>query len=118
MTSLARERRMAADESPATHPEARVLAAYLDGALKDADRSLVEAHLAGCAECRFEVAAVAQLVRTVPQPRRVAVGLAAAPLLALLLVPALDLPSRFGPAERREPAVTTTAAPVAIAPRG
>jgi anti-sigma factor RsiW len=109
---------MAAEERPATHPETRELVAYIDGALKDADRGRVEAHLAGCAECRFEVAAVVRLVRTALQPRRVGVGLAAAAVLALLLVPALDLPSRFGPTGYREPAVTTTAPPVAIAPRG
>lgn len=111
---------MSAEESPAFHPEAWELAAYLDGALAGDNRSRVEAHLAGCADCRLEVAAVAQLVRTAPRPRRMAVplGLAAAAVLALLLVPALDFPTRFGPARHREPAVTTTAPPVAIAPRG
>jgi len=110
---------MPAEERPAIHPDATELSAYLDGALAEADRARVEAHLAGCAECRSDVAAVAQLLSTAPR-RRVAVpvGLAAAAVLALLLVPALDLPSRLGRSPLREPAVTTTAAPIAIEPRG
>ncbi len=109
---------MAVEERSAAHPEVGELAAFIDGALSDTDRSRVEAHLAGCAECRSEVAAVSRLVRRAPQRRRVAVGLAAAAVLALLLVPAVRGPIRFGSSERREPAVTSTAAPVAIAPRG
>lgn len=111
---------MPAEQGAPVHPEAWELAAYLDGALADPNRSRVEAHLAGCAVCRVEVAAVAQLVRTAPRPRRVAIpiGLAAAAVLAVLLVPALDLPSWFGPTRHREPAVTTTAPPIVIAPRG
>ena len=35
-----------------------LLSAYLDAELGEADRSLVDAHLAECAECRAELAAV------------------------------------------------------------
>lgn len=110
---------MPAEEHPAVHPEVRELSAYLDGALADADRSRVEAHLAACAECRGEVAAVAQLLRAAPRRWVTAgPGLAAAAVLALLLVPALLVRSRLGETEFREPAVTTTAPPLAIAPQG
>jgi hypothetical protein len=37
-----------------THPE-QLLADYVEGALADEQRALVEAHLAGCATCREEV---------------------------------------------------------------
>jgi anti-sigma factor RsiW len=110
---------MPAEERPVIHPEARELAAYLDGALVDVDRARVEAHLAACAECRGEVAAVAQLLRTAPR-RRVTVrpALAAAAVLALLLVPTLQVWNRFDEMAYRESAVTTTAPPVAFAPHG
>lgn len=111
---------MPAGEGPDVHPEVRELSAYLDGVLSAADRAGIEAHLAGCVACRNEVAAVAQLLRTVPprRPMAVPVGLAAAAVLALLLVPALDLPTRVSPDRNREPAVTMTAPPLAIGPQG
>jgi hypothetical protein len=103
-------------ESSERHLEAAEVAAYLDRALPDEARSRVEAHLDGCAECRAEVVQVARLVRTAPLRRTVTVpiGLAAAAALILLLTPSVRLPSR---PEFREPAITTTAAPTAIAPR-
>lgn len=111
---------MTADLDPASHPEALALAGYLDGALTGPDKARVEAHLAGCTDCRAEVAAVARLIRTAPLHRRLELPLrlAAAAVLVALLVPALDLPTRLGPGPLREPAVTTTAAPIAIAPVG
>lgn len=109
---------MPRDDEPAAHPDAGDLSAYLDGALSGAERSRVEAHLADCMACRAEVAAVAQVLRTAPSRRRLVlpIGVAAAAVLAVLIVPALDRtadPGRF-----REPAVTTAAPPLAIEPRG
>lgn len=109
---------MSAEDRSVMHPDALELSAYLDGALAGADRARVEAHLSGCAECRREVAAVAGVLRTAPRRVTIPWGLATAAILALLLVPSLDLPQRLRQQPYREPAVTTTAAPVAIEPRG
>jgi len=111
---------MPPEHDAAFHPEALELAAYLDGALTGEARARVEAHLAACGECRLEAAAVAELVRTGPGTRRLAppLGLAAAAMLAVLLVPALDVAGWFDSGRHREPAVTTTTPPTAIAPRG
>ncbi len=111
---------MVADSRIQAHLESGEVAAYLDGVLAPPDRSRIEAHLAACDLCRGEVADVAGLLRA--RPRRLAwtlpVGVAAAAAVVLLLVwprtgerPAESLASR-------EPMVTTTVAPVVIAPRG
>jgi anti-sigma factor RsiW len=59
------------------HPEAE-LVAYVAGELTPAARSAVEAHLAACADCRRERAAlaatVAELRRSVPAPPPLAWG--------------------------------------------
>ncbi len=102
------------------HVESGEVAAYLDRALSPSDRSRVEEHLADCDMCRAEVIEVARLLR--PQPRRrswyVPIGVAAAAAAVLLLVwpRAVEEPP-LAP-NYREPVVTTTAAPSAIAPRG
>ena len=85
-----------------THLDAAVVAAYLDRALSDAEHSRIQAHLVACAECRDEVAEVAQVLATRPRLPRWSpyAGLAAAAVLALLLArpgpipPALDLTLR------------------------
>lgn len=52
-------------------PVAEWLGAYLDGELNQERRAWVEAHLAGCAACRQELAelrALASLLRDAPEP--------------------------------------------------
>jgi len=112
--------RMSPDEIPLIHLEAGEVAAYLDRAVSPAERDRIELHLADCAACRAEVHDVARLLRTAPVARRryVRVGLAAAAILALLTVPRLYRPAPPGDVAQREPAVTSTVAPTAVAPRG
>ena len=102
------------------HLESGEVAAYLDGALAPSDRTDVEAHLADCDACRMEVVDVARLVRARPNSRRwylPAGAAAAAAAVLLLLIPG---PGQDGlaPPDYREPVITTTVAPNAIAPRG
>ena len=106
-------------ETPAYHLDAGQVAAYLDRALSAEARARFETHLDGCADCRAELVEVARLARSAPRRRSYAVpsSLAAAAVLILLLTPGVHLPGRR-PLEYREPAVTTTAAPSAIVPRG
>jgi len=67
------------------------IAEYLDRRLAGADRERAELHLAGCAECRDELAEVYEFQRRAQRPRRlVVVGLAAAAAVLLFAVrPAL-----------------------------
>ncbi|TMB63224.1 MAG: hypothetical protein E6J38_03895 [Chloroflexi bacterium] len=66
------------------HPRAQ-LSAYLDNALGPSERSVVEAHLGACADCRARLAelrATAMLIRALPEPRpsrRLVPQIAAAP---------------------------------------
>lgn len=101
-----------------TCPDAEVLAAYLDGTLERAGREGVEAHLAGCAECRSVVAEtvrfqleasppstdVVPLTRRRPMPRLVMTlgALAAAAVLLLITWVALRPPSTDMDARRPE----------------
>ena len=108
------------DETPDLHLEVGEVCAYLDRTLSAADRTRVEAHLADCGACQREVIAVSRVIHAVPTRRRLYVptGLAAAAVLVLVLLPRPDR-SRHADAEpHREPAVTTSAAPVAFAPHG
>jgi Putative zinc-finger len=102
------------------HVESGEVAAYLDRALSPSDRSRVEEHLADCDVCRAEVIEVARLLRTHPRRRGwyVPIGVAAAAAAVLLLVWPRPLEEPPLPPNYREPVVTTTAAPSAIAPRG
>jgi hypothetical protein len=92
---------------------------HLDGVLSPSEQARVERHLADCDECRAELIALSQLLRTRPHRRRwlVPVGLAAAAVAALVIIgPRL---SEQPPVPTyREPAVSTTPAPIGIAPRG
>ena len=97
------------------------IAAYLDNALAPSDRTRVEAHAAECDECRAELIESASLLRTQPQVHRWyvpagAVAAAAAAVLLLIWVRPASTPT--GTTGYREPAVTTTVAPVVVAPRG
>jgi hypothetical protein len=100
------------------HSSSADIAAYLDGVLAPQDRARVEQHVAECDDCRSELIAVSRVLSTIPRRRRwyVPAGIAAAAAaVALLVWPGL-------PADRqpsfREPAVTTTPAPIGIVPRG
>jgi len=81
------------------HLTTELIAAYADGALDVQERMAADKHLARCAECRRELASVADLVATAPPARRshiwpvAAAGLAAA-ALAFVLVPRPSVPSR------------------------
>src|SRR4051812_11821590 len=46
------------------HLSVEEVSAYLDGALLDADRERIQAHLADCPECREEVVELSRLIRT------------------------------------------------------
>ena len=72
------------------HLTERQLASYLDRALDSRERSLVEAHLEGCDECRDELLEASGIAATAPVPRRrwvVAAAAAAAVAAVVLLLP-------------------------------
>lgn len=109
---------MDAREDTGTHLEPGDLAAYVDGALSPKDRSRIELHLVACDACRDELRAVVQLVSAERSPRRwyLSIGIVAAAAAVTLLI---VHPVRHQPAPvTREPVVTTTVAPVVVAPRG
>ena len=101
------------------HLRSGEVAAFIDGGLTPGDRARVAGHLASCSECRSELAAAVDTLRTAPSTRRTAtrVGLAAA-VLALILLRSLPFPGGGRASQRREPSISATAPPVAIAPRG
>ncbi len=81
------------DRTVQSHLSAGDVAAFVDGRLSADQRSSIEAHLAVCADCRGEVAAVSTLVESAPAPARrrtrwpmVGTGVAAAAAAVLLLV--------------------------------
>ena len=101
-----------------------VVADLVDGRISPEARSLAVAHLLTCARCRGVVKATSGLVAEAAAPSRTArgrwhrwslpLGLAAAAALVLLLVPRrVNDGSTPG---LREPTVTSTIAPVPIAP--
>ena len=53
-------------------PDAEQLAAYIDGGLTAAERTVVETHLAGCDECRDIVAEATLASPVAPAPRSAA----------------------------------------------
>ena len=53
--------------NPTSHLNEADIAAYLDGAMEDAERRIVEAHLSGCDECRIEVITSQEAVSTAPR---------------------------------------------------
>lgn len=110
---------MHASDPAENHLEATDVAAYLDGALPPADQSRIELHLAHCDVCRAELRDVARLVSAQPHRRNwylpIGVAVAAAATVLLIVRPA---PDRTAAPTHREPVVTTTVAPVLVAPRG
>ena len=98
-----------------------VIADFVDGRLTSQDRASAVSHLITCARCRAVVKATSDLATNsadlIPQAKRrvyrwtLPAGLAAAAVLALLLLPRVgDSPNL------REPAVTSTVAPVPLTP--
>jgi hypothetical protein len=112
---------MDGDRTRESHLESGEAAAYVDGALARSARSLIEAHLAECEGCRDEVIEVTRLLRTGSWRHRwqLPTGVAAAAAAVVLLVvwPRPAHQPMESP-EYREPALTTTVAPVVVAPRG
>jgi hypothetical protein len=103
------------------HLEVDETAAYVDGGVTGAERARMEAHLAGCADCRAEVADVVRIVRSAGTSRvranRVWIPAAAAAVLALMWVAPHALRQQGQP-EHREEAVTMTLAPRPLIPVG
>jgi hypothetical protein len=63
------------------------IAAYLDRRLSGPERERAESHLAGCAECRDEVAQAHQLLRRARRPKVLFIaGIAAAAAVAVLVI--------------------------------
>ncbi|HTR21898.1 MAG TPA: zf-HC2 domain-containing protein [Gemmatimonadales bacterium] len=98
------------------------IAAFVEGRLATAERSRVAAHLVQCDACRDELIEVSRLFHTRPRPRRRympigAVAAVAAAALLLVVWPRHGTQSPM-PSGYREPPVTTTVAPVVVAPRG
>ena len=71
------------------HPEAHVMAAFVDGTLAPSDVAGVAAHLRECNECRVVVAETARFEREEATPRRSSqwIAIAAAVLLVAIIVP-------------------------------
>lgn len=105
-----------APDVPMTDPHLSVatIASYVDGALDANARAEADRHLAACADCRGELAGVADLVVDLPSARRgggwrVAAGaLAAAAVVGVLFVQPGRAPTTSGTTERatRPPAAT------------
>jgi hypothetical protein len=95
------------------------VAAYLDRALSQSERTRIEAHLDECDRCRDEVVDVLRLLRRRSGTRRWVggLGIAAAAAVVLLTIQAGGLGWLPGSTYREDP-VTSTAAPMPIAPLG
>jgi anti-sigma factor RsiW len=119
MTVMSRTPVLPMNADPSAHLDPADLAGFVDGLLPAADRARIESHVADCDECRAEIVAVARLVAK-PARRRVwyipaAAVAAAAALMLVMLRPAPD--DRRAPVTR-EPMISATVAPSALAPRG
>ncbi len=69
------------------HLDANEIAALLDRSATSVERERIEAHLAACAECRWELVAVGRLVRRDARPAfRTLLPIAAAASIAFLLL--------------------------------
>ncbi len=96
-------------------------AGYLDRVLTEEQRATIEAHLAGCLECRDEVVALQPLV-SVQSPRRkilragIALGAAAAAVVVFLIQPG-PVPSPQ-PSQHRDPSQGAVTVIVARTPVG
>ena len=92
--------------NPGSHLNEADIAAYLDGAMPDAERKSVEAHLASCDACRMEVTASQEAVSTAPRTgarSRIPVrwiGLFAAAAVMVVAVSTLSRTTSSGYSER------------------
>lgn len=105
------------------HLEPEEIASLVDGTATAVARERIEAHLAGCVECRRELLQVDQVARSAPRrstPWLVPLAATAATAAALLLivVPSHNRNGEPNAPLHREPAVSATAAPVTLSPRG
>ena len=110
---------MSAEQTERDHPSAGVLAAFVEDTLPVAERAAIEWHLADCDDCRANVIAAVRFARPRVSVRRWYLPAAAA--AAVLLATAIGR-ERASLVTRepvmREPVISTTEAPVALAPRG
>ena len=101
------------------HVDARDIAAYVDETATPPVRALVESHIITCAACRDEVVDVSRIARSAPRDgarRHMWIGAAAAAVLLVVLLRPPAVTDEYP--RHRETPVTTTVAPVAIAPAG
>ena len=103
------------------HLDPRDVVAYVDRVATPSERARIESHLVSCPECRAEVSEAAHIIATLPRARgtRRRVVISAAGIAAMLLVflwPRAD--RQNGQPQHREAPVTTTIAPVILAPVG
>ena len=98
-----------------THLTAEDVAAFLDRRLTTTERLGIEEHLAGCSQCRGEVAAVRRLVSANPTRRSLTLplSLAAAAAVAFLLFTV----ARPGPEGRADPLRTPASLPAGASER-
>lgn len=108
------------ERNPSTkHLEPHAAAAYVDHRLSGVELEAVEDHLAGCASCRAEVAAVTAAVRARPGTRVMYGGAVAAAAAAILLLVARPqvTPTSSDDAHRAA-ATAAESGPRLIAPSG
>lgn len=108
-----------AQQDPQQHLHPHQVAGLADGSLDASERARAAEHLAGCRECRDELAEVRGILKTHRPHRRPwlvpAAGAAAAAVIVLLVWTGVR--ERAGDEHlTREPALTTTLAPQPIAP--
>lgn len=95
---------MSIDRTIGGHPDVEDMAAYLDGRVTESDRAGIEAHAAGCPECRREIAELTAMLAGPREQRRWRVwaptAAAAAAVVALLIFRPLAVGTGPDPAVR------------------
>lgn len=105
--------------SSTEHLEPHVAAAYVDHRLSGAELAAVEDHLAGCASCRTEAAAVTTATRARPATRVMYGGaVAAAAAAILLLVARPQAPPPASDTAHRAATTATEMGPRLLSPSG
>jgi hypothetical protein len=102
------------------HLDPRDVVAYVDRVAPPSERARIESHLVTCPECRAEVSEAAHIIATLPRSRgiRRSALITAAGIAAVLLVFLLPRADRQTGLQHREAPVTTTIAPMIVAPVG